>query len=206
MRGFMKRFFAVCFLLFISISCMYSVDKGDIYDDNDLTYQRNAKGDQFIKVDAMALFPLNFGSRLYVGGAIDLGYYRYLNSLFAIGGEISATYNVSIGKKSLIMVPFTLGGMVVPSIGNFEFPISLGLGIGYETWSSKNYFPSFALKATAGADYRVNDSWSFGISTSFLWIPQYYTNTYETYNSFYYTIPDTHGLFLTAAIGMKYHF
>lgn len=201
----MKRFLTVCLLLLISASFIYAADEGDEYDDG-ITYQRNDKGDQFIKIDAMALFPLNFGTQLYVGGAIDLGYYRFLNTLFAIGGEITATYNVSIGSKSLVMVPLTLGAMVVPSIGNFEFPISLGLGIGYETWNSKNYFPSFALKATAGADYRVNDAWSFGISSSFLYIPQFYTNSYQSYNSLYYKTPDVHGLFLTAALGMKYHF
>ena len=60
-----------------------------------------------------------------------------------------------------------------------------------------SYFPAFAAKAYVGAFYRINDSWSVGLSGSFLWIPQVFADK-PKYNY--------HGLFTTAGLAMRYHF
>ena len=57
--------------------------------------------------------------------------------------------------------------------------------------------PAFAAKAYVGAFYRINDSWSVGLSGSFLWIPQVFADK-PKYNY--------HGLFTTAGLAMRYHF
>ena len=120
-----------------------------------------------------------------------------MNNLLAVGGEVSPTYNVSIGKKSLITVPITFGVLFQPTINKFEFPMGVSLGITSSTFENTfTYFPSFTAKAYAGAFYRINDSWSAGINSSFIWIAQWMKDSSESY----------HGLFAAAGISMRYHF
>lgn len=192
-----KIIFAIFAMFFLSanIFSQETDEYPDEYDDG-YVYTQNGKGDQFIKMNLAGFFPLNFDGQLYVGGAASLGYYRFLNSWLALGGEVTATYNISIGEKILVMLPITFGAMFQPVFGKFEFPVIINAGIGYETWQNKNYFPSFAFKGTAGAFYRFSESWSAGLSSSFMWIPQWYKDSSKNKN----------GLFLTAELGVRYHF
>ena len=185
----MKRFLTILTaLLLLSGTVITAQEQGDEYDDG-YVYTQNGAGDQFFKLKLGGIFPLNFGNHLYPGGTVELGYYRFLNEWFALGGEISATSSLSIGNKVLVMLPFTLGALAQPTIGKLEFPVHISAGISYETWQNLNCFPSFALKGSAGAFYRLNEMFSFGASSDFLWIPQ----------------PSKNGLFVTATIGARYH-
>lgn len=186
----MKRFLSIfTVLLILSGTAITAQEQGDEYDDG-YEYKNNGAGDNFFKFGLGAIFPLNFDNHLWPGGIAELGYYRFLSEWFAVGCDFSGTYNLSIGNKTLVMLPITLGCMFQPSFGNFEFPIYLNAGLGYETWQNMNYFPSFVLKASGGVFYRINDMISLGGLSSFLWIPQ----------------NDKSGSFLTASIGLRYHF
>lgn len=196
----MKRVLSILLsLLIFSAGVLYAEDDGDEYDDG-YVYEINGAGDQFIKIHLGAEIPLNFindgENKLYTGGLFEIGYFRFLTKDLAVGGELTATYNVSIGKKILIMMPITFGVMYQPTIGDFEFPMFAELGFSYETWQNMNYFPSLAAKVSAGAFYRINEMCSVGASTSAMWIPQWYSN--PAYNS--------NGLFMTVAAGVRYHF
>lgn len=79
-----------------------------------------------------------------------------------------------------------------------EFPITLSAGVAFETCQNRKYFPGFVAKAEAGAFFRMNESWSFGLGSNFLYLPQWYT-TDERAGSDY-------GLFLTAFLSARYHF
>ena len=186
----MKRFLSIfTVLLLLSGTAITAQEQGDEYDDG-YVYQSNGAGDNFLKLTLGALFPLNFENKLYTGGIAEAGYYRFLSQWFAVGGEFSATYNLSIGNKTLVMLPITAGVLFQPAFNNFEFPIYLNVGIGYETWQNLDYFPSFVLKGSGGVYYRLNDMLSVGGSSTFFMIPQ----------------KDKSGLFLTAAVGIRYHF
>lgn len=192
----MKRILLILLTLSIFTTSIFAQEEqGDIYDDG-YVYEQNGRGDQFLKINLGTLIPLNFDNHLYAGGAADLGFYYFLNKWLAVGGEFTATYNISIGHKILIMLPITFGVIAQPYTGNFEFPISLNVGVGYQTWQSIDYFPSFVLKASAGAYYRMNESWSFGLSSSFMWIPQRFKDKSRNDDA----------LFLNAYIGARYHF
>lgn len=191
----MKRILSILLTMTLCFTAVYAQDKGDEYDD-DYVYKQNDEGDQFFKLNLGAFFPLNFGDKLYVGIDASIGYYRFINSWCAIGGDVSVTDNISIGQKILVTVPVTFGAMFQPTIGKFEFPITLTAGIGVETWQNQTYFPSFAAKGTIGAYYRLAEGWSFGISSSFFWIPQWYADSSKNFD----------GLFLNADIGARYHF
>lgn len=166
-------------------------------------YDQNGKGDQFIKIGIMPNFPLNFkmdgNDQLYIGGAVQLGYYRFLNSWFAAGGELMAGYNLSRGSNILTFVPITGGVMFQPTIWKFEFPINLSLGIAFSTCQNKKRFPDPVFKAEAGAFFRIAESWSFGLSGQFLVLPNWW------YDQGTVADPFT-GLFTQATISARYHF
>ena len=160
-------------------------------------YDTNGAGDQFLKISLGGIFPLNFKKQLNPGGAATLGYYRFLSKNIAVGGEFGATYNLSIGEKVLIMIPFTFGIMYQPYINKFEFPLYAEIGFATQTWQSMEIFPTFAAKLSAGVYYRVSDSVSLGASSDFLWIPQLFArNPSKNFN----------GLFQTVNVGLRYHF
>lgn len=161
-------------------------------------YKINGKGDQFIKIGLMPNFPLNFGDSLYVGGAAQLGYYKFLNGWFGLGGELMAGYNPTLGSNVLTFVPITVGAMFQPTVWRFEFPLFLSAGIAFETCENKKYFPGFAGKIELGAFYRIVESWSVGLSGQWLYLPEWYTTT-ENASSDY-------GTFMQASISARYHF
>ena len=194
----MKRFFSLI-LVFLSIS--FFITAQEISSDEDdfdevYVYEANGAGDQFLKINLGALFPLNFKKQLKTGGIATIGYYRFITGNIALGGELSATYNISIGDKTLVMIPMTFCVMYQPYVGNFEFPLYAGIGVSNETWQNSEIFPTLVTKLSAGAFYRISDSISLGLSTDFFWIPQWFKNPEKTFN----------GLFETAVIGLRYHF
>ncbi|MCQ2587479.1 MAG: hypothetical protein MJ174_05125 [Treponema sp.] len=195
----MKRFLSIILSLLFITGFVFAEEEGDEYDDG-YVYEVNGAGDQFIKINLGSIIPLNFSSdginRLYSGGVMELGYYRFLNKWLAVGGEMSASYNISVGEKILVMIPFTFGIMYQPTYNDFEFPIFAEIGFSYESWQNMDYFPSLAAKLEAGGFYRINEICSVGLNTSFMWIPQWFKDSQYNKN----------GLFMTASIGARYHF
>lgn len=198
----MKRILSLLLVLSIFAGTIFAQDANepDIYED-DYEYLQNGPGDQFLKIELGAIFPLNFEGKLWPGVQATIGYYRFLNTWLALGGEISVSSEFSIGNKALFMVPITLGAMAQPTIGKFEFPFFLTMGIADHTWANMTYFPAFTLKAEAGAFYRFSESWSFGLTSFFMW-------TVETpgWKSSENNGKDFHGLFQTASLAVRYHF
>ena len=198
----MKRFISIlsAILLLSAVVFADDYDEGDEYDDG-FVYEQNGAGDQFLKVDLGANFPLNFESQLYVGGLVTVGYYRFLNQYFAVGGDVLISYNLSIGKKQLFEVPFTFGVMFQPYVGKFEFPLILDVGFATISCQSMTYFPALAAKFTGGAFYRINETWSFGITSNSYWVPQFFLLDDETRGH-----KTNHGFFTSACASVRYHF
>lgn len=191
----MKRIFFILFSLLVLSGNIFAQTQGDVYDDG-YVYEQNGNGDQHIKINLDFLFPCNFDGQLNTGGAIEIGYYRFLNSWLALGGDFMASYNVSIGNKILVMIPFTFGALFQPTYEKFEFPIYVTAGFAYETWQNMNYFPSFVFKTSAGAYYRLNELCSLGINTTWLAATQ---TTEDSSKNFCAN-------FITLSIGARYHF
>ena len=193
----MKRFISILFSLILCTTALFSQDYNDEdeYDDG-YVYEQNGEGDQFLKIDLGANFPLKFGSQLRIGAAASVGYYYFLSNNFAIGGDAILGYNLSIGKKPLVTVPITFGVVYQPYIRKFEFPFMLNVGFATVSCQQLSYFPALALKASAGAYYRWSETWSFGLSAHGYWIPLWYTN--KEYND--------NGLFASVDLGVRYHF
>lgn len=191
----MKRFISTILLLLITSTAIFAQTEGDVYED-DYVYEQNGAGDQFIKINLNVQIPLNFDGQLYTGGAIELGYYRFLNSWLAVGGELNASYNVSIGNKVLVMLPILGGVMFQPTYDKFEFPIFVNIGMGYETWQNIDYFPSLVFKLSGGAYYRLNEICSFGLNMDYMLMPQFFEDSSQNFAA----------NFLSLSIGARYHF
>lgn len=172
-------------------------DEGDYYDtEEDIRLTQNGAGDQFISIKLMPLFPLNFGEQLYIGGALSLGYHRFLNEFFAVGADVMFGYNTTIGSNIFTIIPFSVGITYQPYIKKFEFPITLSIGAVIENYVQYNYFPGLMLKAEAGVYYRINENWSAGIESQFIWLPQWYADSSK--NDQYIGV--------TATLAARYHF
>ncbi len=196
----MKRFISILSTVLLLSSAIFADDSfedDEEYDDG-YVYEQNGAGDQFLKVDLGANFPLNFNGKIYVGAAASVGYYYFLNEFIALGGDAIIGYNLSIGKKSLITVPVTFGVMAQPYIGKFEFPLFLNVGFASTTCQTLTYFPSLAIKFTGGAFYRYSESWSFGLSTHTTWLPQWKTGAEKDKSD--------QGFFTTLGLSVRYHF
>ena len=196
----MKRIFTLLVILSVFAGSVFAQedDGPDIYED-DFEYLQNGPGDQFLKIELGAIFPLNFDGKLYPGVQATLGYYRFLTTWLAVGGELSVSSQFSIGNKALCMVPITFGAMFQPTYKKFEFPIFVTAGIADHTWANSTYFPAFTLKTEAGAFYRFTEAWSFGLLSYFMWsVEKPWTDENKG--------KDYHGLFQTASLAVRYHF
>ena len=208
----MKRFISILSVILLLSAAVFAddyYDDDEEYDDG-YVYEQNGAGDQFIKIDLGASFPLNFGSQLQVGGLVSIGYYKFLTQYIALGGDVLVGYNLSIGKKPLFSVPMTFGVMYQPYVGKFEFPLMLNIGIATMSCQSMVYFPAFSAKFTGGAYYRFNESWSVCLSTTTYWIPQFFlldknTNGQRSGEGLPKQKVD-HGVFTTAGLSVRYHF
>ncbi|MDY4210998.1 MAG: hypothetical protein SOX64_06225 [Treponema sp.] len=212
MKKFSKVIFAAFFAFFTiasnihaqsfqsaDISAMDSEDEytdGDYYEDEEIRLTQNGAGDQFIALKLMPLIPLNFDKQLSVGGALSLGYHRFLTQFIAVGADVMFAYNTTIGSNLFTVIPLTVGITFQPYIWRFEFPITLNVGAVLENYLQYNYFPGLILKGEAGCFYRMNENWSFGLECQLMYLPQWYSDSSK--NDYY--------LGITATVGARYHF
>ena len=212
MKKFSKVIFAAFFAFFTiasnihaqsfqsaDISAMDSEDEytdGDYYEDEEIRLTQNGAGDQFIALKLMPLIPLNFDKQLSVGGALSLGYHRFLTQFIAVGADVMFAYNTTIGSNLFTVIPLTVGVTFQPYIWRFEFPITLNVGAALENYLQYNYFPGLILKGEAGCFYRMNENWSFGLECQLMYLPQWYSDSSK--NDYY--------LGITATVGARYHF
>ena len=195
----MKRFISILSAVLLLSAAVFAddyYDDDEEYDDG-YVYEQNGAGDQFLKIDLAANFPLNFGDKLYIGLGASVGYYYFVNKWFAVGGDAILGWNNSIGQKPLITVPVTFGVTVQPYAGKFEFPISAGIGFATMSCQNLTYFPAFSAKISAGAYYRFNETWSFGISSTGYWIPQWFIGD---------SSKNDNGFFALLGLSLRYHF
>ena len=201
----MKRFISIVSAILLLSAAVFAgeYDDGDEYDDG-FVYEQNGAGDQFLKIDLAASFPLNFGKQLNVGGLVSLGYYKFVSQYIAIGGDVLIGYNLSIGEKPLVTVPITFGVMYQPYVGKFEFPLMLNIGMATVSCQSMTYFPAFAAKFTAGAYYRITESWSAGLVCTNYWIPQWFLIAKAQHPEKEYKVDNA--FFSSAGLTVRYHF
>lgn len=191
----MKKLFSIFLILCLCSVSVFADNQGDEYDDG-YVYEANGAGDRFLKFGIGGVFPLNFGKQLKPGFTADINFYQFISNKVALGGEISLTTNNSIGNKMLFTMAATFDAMYQPTLGKFEFPLGAGIGFSTLTLGSMSYFPGISTRLSAGTFYRVSESWSLGVETQFIWLPEFHRN--KKYNE--------HLLTESAFFGVRFHF
>jgi hypothetical protein len=130
-----------------------------------------------------------------VGGTGNLAYMQFLGSHFFLGGEIGLIFATTLRKNSLYIVPIGLRAGYQFIFKRFEFPLSMTLGLAPQSYLAQNYL-GFFLKPAAGAYFRLNPDWSFGINTAWWWVPQWPKDLERTVN----------GNFVDITLSARYHF
>lgn len=124
-----------------------------------------------------------------VGGIGALSYQIFVTPYLAIGGELGYQFDFSRSGDVSTNVPITAKLTYVPVQGDFDIPISFGLGMDYISYDSYSKI-SFGLTFEVGFRYYFTESWGVGINTGLLVVPEVYFDRAEK-NSVMTYIPAT---------------
>ncbi|MCM1321263.1 MAG: hypothetical protein NC041_01005 [Bacteroides sp.] len=197
----MKRFCALCCALFICFLPTFadnseSEDPPEAENKENFVYKMNQKGDQFIRMTLDVDFPIKPDlDHLFIGGSGTLGYYRFLTSFFALGGDFSFAYSETIGSNVYYFVPIMLRPLLQLEFGKFEIPILCGIGGSFQMYNEKTYF-GLTINPEIGCFFRFLPDWSIGIVGGMYILPQWFKNEKNNYT----------GYIATAGISVRYHF
>jgi len=170
-----------------------------------------SKGDQTFCINLGLVLPLFFveqkegvmDNQMKLGGMGSLGYNYFLGPHLFIGAELGGMFAPTVGKNMFYIVPIGARVGYQFIFNRFEFPLSLMVGFAPQSYTQRSYF-GFFTKPTAGAYFRFNSDWSFGLNTSFWWVPQWTNKTRE--NTFHPGAVNIHGFFLEITLAVRYHF
>ena len=114
-----------------------------------------------------------------VGGFGSISYQVFLNEYFAIGGELGYQFDFAKSNDVFTSVPILVKMTYVPLQGDFEIPISLGIGLDYMSitdYSSINLGITFEI----GMRYFFTNEWGVGITAGIHFVPEIYGFTGES--------------------------
>ena len=169
----------------------YENDEDDYYDEDQRKHEKKKQvsyvynttraGDQQLKITVGLGIPTSFGNpfddgKMKFGGYGTFGYHFFLTDWFAVGADIGFGFNPTIAGHTFNHVPTVATATIQPSIGNFEFPISIGVGAAWETYNGETYWPGLVLVGEVGARYKITQSWGVGLDASYKMMPQFARN------------------------------
>ena len=159
------------------------------------------KGDKMFIITIGTVFPTYFGGISgnnhglgKVGGTGALGFSYFLNSNIFLGGELSAMFISTKGGNMLYIVPMGIRAGYQFVYRRFEFPLSMMIGGAPQKKQEDGYF-GFIMKWSASAFWRFNPDWSFGLNTSWWFVPQWPKEG-----------PNVNGNFFELTLSARYHF
>jgi hypothetical protein len=139
-----------------------------------------SSGDRIFSMSMGVIFPTVFVHQGTVithninplGGTGNLGLAQFIGPHVFLGGEIGLMFATTLRKSPLYIVPIGFRAGYQFILKRFEFPLSLALGIAPQKYLGQDYF-GFFMKPSAGAYFRLNPDWSFGVNTAWWWVPQW---------------------------------
>ncbi len=163
------------------------------------------KGDKYIRLSLGPNFPLTFGNvftadrYMSVGGSGSIGIHSYITDHISVGADALFTYNSTIGSNVLNSVPVIANITYQTNWKNFEFPLTLGLGIAWEHYANLTYWPGLVAQAQSGIHYRLAPDWSLGGDITYFFMPQF--------NEFWKTgEKNNYAQFMNVHITARYYF
>ncbi|MDR2072783.1 MAG: hypothetical protein LBP60_05055 [Spirochaetaceae bacterium] len=168
-----------------------------------------ARGDQVFAMGLGLVKPLFFvdqqrgyqDTNIKLGGLGALGWNYFLSPHLFAGAELSAMFAATLGENMYFCIPIGVRGGYQFIFRRFEFPFSVLVGVAPQTHKERSYFGFFS-KAEGAAFFRFNSDWSFGITTSFWWVPQWTSKARVDYDGDVHI----HGFFWAFSIGARFHF
>ncbi len=160
------------------------------------------RGDQMFGIGLGVIFPALFrgkeGSlpnKLKIGGTGALSYDYFFTSRFALGGEVNASFNGTVGGNMLYLVPIGVRFTYQLVFHPIEIPIIMAVGLAPHKYLDQNYLGLY-LKPSVGVFWRFNSDWSFGLQGAWWWMPEWTKDSSES----------VYGNFATLTIAARYHF
>jgi hypothetical protein len=183
-----------------------------VTDWNPFNFQLFQKGNFVFNINIGALFPLpsigpngklpyKFSPPIGVSGELSVSY--FLTDHIYTGGGLSGAFQKTISNEYLYIVPLGIHAGYAFTVGRFEFPLQLGLGMAWQIYESHLYVGMF-LKPQAGVQFRAFDDWSFGLHANYMMLPQ--TGTRDGKSGPKTPVKDAFGQFMTVSLVAQYHF
>jgi len=203
----MHKKWALFIILFLLVSGFYLAaqeEDTDPYDPlwTDTVRSPYENGDKTFNINLGVVFPTYFGGSeiennqhgLSLGGTLSLSYNYFLTSYIFAGAEAAAMFSSTRGGNMLFMVPFGARIGYQFLYKRFEIPIALMVGAIGQRYLDNGYF-GLIIKPGASAYWRYNPDWSFGLNTSWWFVPQWPKNGLSAY-----------GNFMELTLSARYHF
>ncbi len=111
--------------------------------------------------------------RQSVGGYGSICYQVFANPYFALGGELGYLFNFVISDEVFTSVPIQFKVTAFPVQGNFELPISLGVGLNYISYNESSKL-TVSAQFDIGARYYFSEEWGVGLHVGLQVIPEFY--------------------------------
>jgi hypothetical protein len=107
-----------------------------------------------------------------VGGYGAISYQVFNSPTSAIGGEIGYDFNFSASNMLFTAVPFYAKYSFFPVQGQWDLPISFGLGGAYIKYNDASLMTLFG-NVQVGLTWYPGDNWGFGLTTGLWLIPEF---------------------------------
>jgi hypothetical protein len=118
-------------------------------------------------------------SNLKLGGNFGFTYQYFILRGFALGGNLSASYNSTIGGSSLFIMPLGMTAAFWWSKLPFEFSVFGELGAYMMRENGEGMIDPMA-KIGAGAYWRISSGWSVGLQPCFWFVPELHYGEYKS--------------------------
>jgi len=202
----MHKATAFFFILFLGMTVLLTAQETpDIEVDwDDYSMDLYTRGDQTFTISLGVVFPtlfffkdenMNHQITPPVGGTGSLAYYYYFNSFFFTGFEVGIMVLPTLANNALYIIPLGARAGTQFIKGRFEFPVYMSFGMAWQNYLNLGYYGIYA-RAGGGAFFRPIADWSFGLSTSWSWFPQW-TNEPSK---------NVAGNFVDLTLSARYHF
>jgi hypothetical protein len=131
-----------------------------------------------------------------LGGSFSFSYQYFLAQGWAVGGNIAASFNSTIGGSSIFTLPLGVTGAYWWAKVPFEFSLGAEAGAYMMRENGNGIFGPFA-KAGGAVYWRIGPSWGVGLHANLWFVPEIHYGDYSSLNQY--------AGFVETAIAAVYH-
>jgi hypothetical protein len=135
-------------------------------------------------------------ANLKLGGNFAFSYQYFVYRGFALGGNLAASYNTTIGGSSVFILPLGMTAAFWWTKLPFEFSVFGEGGIYMMRENHEGIFDPFA-KVGVGAYWRLSSGWSVGLQPSLWLVPELHYGKYASLTQY--------AGFIEASLAAVYH-